>query len=96
VNPMIDPAELRPGLEVRGSDGALGCLREHAIGVGPEHAYLVVERDGDTWWVPDRLIREKDGATVVLNLPVADVIANSSRGQPPIATSPAHLPEEVR
>lgn len=94
--PMIDPADLRPGLAVRGSDGPLGTLREHVEGVGPEHAYLVVEHDGVAWYVPDRLIREKNGRAVILNLPVADVLANSSKGQPPLETSPDKLPKEVR
>ena len=87
---------LRDGASVEASDGPLGVLRDHRVGAGPEHGYLGVETDEGLMYVPDRLIRETRGDTVVLSLPAADVKANASHGALPVQPDPTDLPEEPR
>lgn len=84
------------GARVEGTDGVLGTLEQRIVGQGPEHAYLAVATDGGLLFVPERLVREVRGDTVMLSLPVADVTANSSRGQLPVQPNPTDLPREPR
>lgn len=85
---------IEPGTRVEASDGPLGVVRERRVGEEPEHAYLGVEVEGGgpLLFVPDRLIREMRGNTVVLSLPRADVEANASRGELPVQPAPDVLP----
>ena len=87
--------DLKPGAPVRATDGALGTLRERRVGQGPEHAYLGVDTDEGLLYVPERLVREASPRAIYLSLPVADVKANSSRGElPQPAADPSDLPRE--
>ncbi len=88
--------EMGPGARVSGTDAPLGTLRARHVGVGPEAAYLEVETDEGPMFVPERLVRETRPGEVLLTLPVADVKANASHGQPPVQPDPTHLPEEPR
>jgi hypothetical protein len=78
-----DDASLRPGATVEATDGPVGILRQRRRGEGPEHAYLGVETSDGMLYIPERLIRETRGDSVVLSLPGADVRANSSVGSLP-------------
>ena len=69
---------IRPGARVEATDGALGVVRERGADAQADHAYLSVETADGMLYVPDRLIRETRGETVVLSLPMADVRAQSS------------------
>lgn len=91
-----DDDPIRPGARVEASDGPLGVVRQRRVGEGPEHAYVGVETDEGLLWVPDRLIRETRGSTVLLSLPTADVKANASHGGLPVQPDPASLPVERR
>jgi hypothetical protein len=87
--------EIQPGAPVKATDGELGTLRERRVGQGPEHAYLGVDTDDGLLYVPERLVREASPRAVYLSLPIADVKANSSRGQlPEPSASPSDLPRE--
>jgi hypothetical protein len=68
---------IRPGARVEGTDGVLGVVRERRAGQGTDVAYLGVETDDGMLMVPERLVRETHGDTVLLSLPVADVIGQS-------------------
>ncbi len=85
---------IRPGARVEATDGLLGVVRDRRRGEGPEHAYIGVETDEGMLYVPDRLIRENRGGTIMLMLPRADVIANASHGTLPVQPDPTHLPAE--
>lgn len=73
-----DNETIRPGARVEATDGALGVVRERGTDAEADHAYLGVETSDGMLYVPDRLIRETRGDTVVLSLPIADVRAQSS------------------
>ncbi len=88
--------ELHAGARVDGTDGTLGTLRARHVGVEPEGAYLEVETDEGAMFVPERLVRETRPGQVLLTLPVADVKANASHGQPPVQPDPTELPREPR
>ena len=90
--PDDDP--IRPGARVRATDGVLGTVKERRLGEGPEHGYLGVETDEGLLFVPDRLVRETAGNTVILSLPAADVRAQSSRGTLPVQDKEDELPHE--
>lgn len=47
-------------------------------------------------YVPERLVRETHGATIVLSLPRDDVRANSSLGGLPVRQRVDELPREPR
>jgi hypothetical protein len=85
-----DPIEV--GWRVEATDGTLGRVVERRLGEGPEHGYLGVATDQGVIYVPDRLIRETRGDTVVLSLPAADVRANAGRGDLPRQSDPTELP----
>jgi hypothetical protein len=68
---------IRPGARVEATDGILGVVRERRLSEGPEEAYLGVETDQGLIFVPERLVRETRGDTVVLSLPAADVKAQA-------------------
>ena len=87
---------IQPGTQVEGTDGLLGVVRQRIVGEGPEHAYMGVDTDEGLLWVPDRLIRETRGKTVLLSLPVADVKANASHRYLPLQPDPSHLPKEPK
>jgi hypothetical protein len=89
-----DDGSLRPGASVEATDGPLGILRERRRDAGPEHAYLGVETRDGMLYVPERLVRETHGVTVILSLPSDDVRANSSAEQLPIRDRPDELPHE--
>ena len=72
-----DDGSLSPGASVEASDGPLGILRERRQDAGPEPSYLGVETREGMLYVPERLVRETHGATIILSLPAADVRANS-------------------
>jgi hypothetical protein len=78
-----DDDAVRPGARVEATDGPLGVLRQRRTDVGPEQAYLSVDTDAGPLDIPERLIRETRGDTIVLSLPSADVRAQSSPLQPP-------------
>ncbi len=80
------------GFRVEATDGFLGTVVERRFGEGPEHGYLGVATMQGVIYVPDRLIREAQGDTVVLSLPAADVRANAGRNQLPRQTSATALP----
>lgn len=83
---------IRPGARVEGTDGLLGVVRERREEEGPEHAYLGVETDEGVVYVPERLVRETRGDTIVLSLPCADVRAQSSAHRIPVRSAPDQLP----
>ena len=85
---------LRPGMQVEGTDGVLGTLRERHMGQGPEHAYLGVETEEGILYVPERLVRETRGQAVILSLPCADVRAQSSAGVLPVKRAADELPQQ--
>jgi hypothetical protein len=85
---------LRPGARVRATDGVLGTLRERRVDQGPEHAYLGVETDEGLLYIPERLVRETAGNTVILSLPAADAKAQGSHGQLPVRDRPDDMPRE--
>jgi len=87
-----DTEPIEAGWEVEATDGLLGTVVERRLGEGPEHGYLGVATDQGVLYVPDRLIRETRGKTVVLSLPSADVRANAGRGQLPRQSEPGELP----
>ena len=89
-----DDGSLQPGASVEATDGPVGILRERRRDEGPEHAYLGVETREGMLYVPERLIRETRGATVMLSLPRSDVRANSSVDQLPIRERLDDLPHE--
>jgi hypothetical protein len=68
---------IRPGARVEATDGPLGVVRERRLSDGPEEAYLGVETDDGLLYLPERLVRETRGDTVVLSLPAADVKAQA-------------------
>ncbi|GAC1326307.1 MAG: hypothetical protein NVSMB2_25290 [Chloroflexota bacterium] len=73
-----DNETIRPRARVEATDGVLGVVRERGAGAQADHAYLGVETAEGMVYVPDRLIRETRGDTVVLSLPMADVRAQSA------------------
>ncbi len=91
-----DDDPIRPGATVEATDGPMGVVRERRYGEGPEDAYLGVQTNEGLMFVPDRLIRETRGSTVVLSLPAADVKANASHDALPVQPDPATLPREPR
>jgi hypothetical protein len=80
------------GFRVEATDGFLGTVVERRLGKGPEDGYLGVATIQGVIYVPDRLIRETDGDTVMLSLPAADVRANAGRNQLPRQTTATELP----
>jgi hypothetical protein len=84
------------GARVEATDGVLGTVRERRMGEGPEHAYLAVDTDQGLFYVPERLVRETRGNTVVLSLPRADVLAQSSPDTLPVRDAPDQLPHPPR
>jgi hypothetical protein len=68
---------IRPGARVEATDGMLGVVRERRAGQGTDAAYLGVETDEGLLMVPERLVRETRGDTVMLSLPIADVKGQS-------------------
>jgi hypothetical protein len=90
--PSDDP--IRPGARVRATDGIMGTVRERRVGEGPEHGYLGVDTDEGLLYVPDRLVRETAGNTVILSLPAADVRAQSSHNELPVRERADELPHE--
>ena len=91
-----DDQTVRPGARVEATDGPFGVVRERRVGEGPEHAYLGVETDEGVVYVPERLVRETRGDTVVLSLPRADVRAQSSAHRIPVRSAADQLPHEPR
>jgi hypothetical protein len=89
-----DDDAIRPGARVEGTDGTLGTVRERRVGAGPEQAYLGVDTDEGLIYVPERLVRETRGATVVLSLPVADAKAQGSHDTLPVQERADRLPHE--
>jgi hypothetical protein len=87
-----DTQPIEIGWRVEATDGTLGTVVERRLGEGPEHGYLGVATDQGVLYVPDRLIRETRGETVVLSLPLADVRANAGRGQLPQQRAASELP----
>jgi len=87
---------IQTGARVEATDGVVGTLRARVVGQGPEHAYLGLDTDEGLLFVPERLIRELRGDTVLLSLPRADVIANSSHGTLPVQPDATDLPVEPR
>jgi len=85
---------IRPGARVRATDGILGTVRERRMGEGPEHGYLGVETDEGLMFVPERLVRETAGDTIILSLPAADVKAQSSHDDLPVQNRPDEMPHE--
>ncbi len=85
---------IRPGAKVRATDGPLGTVRERRMGEGPEHAYLGVDTDEGLVYVPERLVRETAGDTILLSVPAADAKAQGSHDQLPIRTRPDEMPRE--
>jgi hypothetical protein len=83
---------MQPGARVEGTDGVLGVLRERRADEGPEHAYLGVETEEGVVYVPERLVRETRGQTIILSLPCADVRAQSSAHRIPVRSAPDELP----
>lgn len=81
-----DNEAIRPGASVEATDGPLGIVRQRATDEKVDHAYICVETDDGLLYVPDRLVRETHGETVMLSLPRADVRAQSAR-QPRIGQS---------
>jgi hypothetical protein len=80
---MREPVEdIQPGARVEGTDGTLGTVRERRVGERPDQAYLGVDTDEGLMFVPERLVRETRGSTIMLSLPVADVKAQSSHDNP--------------
>jgi hypothetical protein len=79
---------IRPGARVEATDGPLGVVRERRHAEGPEPAYLGVQTDNGVLYVPERLIRETHGDTVMLSLPRADVRAQSTRSGGSMQQSP--------
>lgn len=88
-----DDSPLHPGARVEATDGPVGVLRERRES-GPEHAYLGVETQEGMLYVPERLVRETRGDTVMLSLPRADVRAHSAAGQLPVRERADELPHE--
>ena len=89
-----DAETMRPGAQVEGTDGPLGVLRERRVGEGPEHSYLGVQTAEGMLYVPERLVRETRGDTIVLSLPCADVRAQSSAHRIPVRSAPDELPHQ--
>jgi hypothetical protein len=85
---------IRPGARVRATDGVMGTVRERRTGEGPEHAYLGVDTDEGLLYVPERLVRETAGDTIILSLPSADVRAQSSHNTLPVRNRSDELPHE--
>ena len=85
---------IRPGTRVRATDGVMGTVRERRVGEGPEHAYLGVDTEEGLLYVPERLVRERAGDTIILSLPAADVRAQSSHNELPVRDRPDELPHE--
>jgi len=85
---------IRPGARVRATDGVMGTVRERRVGEGPEHGYLGVDTDEGLLFVPERLVRETAGNTVILSLPAADVRAQSSHDDLPVRDRADEMPHE--
>jgi hypothetical protein len=92
--PSDDP--IRPGARVRATDGVMGTVKDRKVGVGPEHGYVGVETDEGIIYVPDRLVRETAGNTVLLSVPAADAKAQGSHQTLPVQNRPDELPHEPR
>ena len=86
---------IRPGARVRATDGLLGTVRERRVGEGPEHSYLGVDTDEGLMFLPERLVRETAGNTVLLSVPAADAKAQSSHGQLPVRDRADDMPHEA-
>ena len=69
---------IHQGARVEATDGPFGVVRDRRTDAGPEAAYLGVETTEGLIYIPDRLIRETRGDTVVLSLPAADCRAQSA------------------
>ena len=87
---------IRPGARVRATDGVMGTVRERRYGEGPEHGYLGVETDEGLVYVPERLVRETAGSTVLLSVPAADAMAQGSHDTLPVQNREDELPHEPR
>ena len=89
-----DDEAIRPGARVEGTDGPLGTVRERRTDAGPERFYLAVDTDEGLLYLPERLVRETRGTTIVLSLPVADAKAQSSHDTLPVQERPDQRPHD--